>query len=119
MTKSILINKVIYKLLSSNTTLQEKVGTNIFPLVADNDTTFPFIVFYRSGISNGIMKDGFTNDSVNYTVMVVSDKYFTGAEIAQAVRETLEFKKYEDEDMKILCSQLTDISETYFEDSYV
>ena len=43
MTNSILLGKSIYKLLSASPELKTYVDSKIFPLIADNDVSFPFI----------------------------------------------------------------------------
>ena len=92
MTNSILIGKAIYNLLKNDNTTHNYVGDKIFPLVAENETTFPFIAYSRENVngSTGYTKDGCVGDDVQFRVDIVSDSYNESCEIALAVRTCLE-----------------------------
>lgn len=92
MTNSILIGKAIYSQLSTDNTVKGYVDAKIFPLVAENDTTFPFIAYTRENVtgSYGYTKDGHIGDEVQFRIDVVSDSYNQSCEIALAVRQCLE-----------------------------
>lgn len=61
---SILIGKLIFKQLSSNEDLATLVGAKkIFPLVANNDTTYPFIVYARTSLSVEYCKSGIVENT--------------------------------------------------------
>lgn len=96
MTNSILIGLAIYAQLSADTDLQSYVGTKIFPIVAENDTTFPFIAYTRENVDGnfGYTKDGHVGDRVQFRVDVVSDSYNQSCLIALAVRKCLEKHSY-------------------------
>lgn len=119
MVNTILIGKVIYKLLSQNEELESLVGNKIYPLVAENSATYPFVVFYRNGISNNPNKDGYGEDNVNYTIVVVSNKYSESIEIANKIRQTIEFKRYVTDDMEIYDSHMINIDESFYEEAYI
>jgi hypothetical protein len=59
---SLQIGKAIYTILVKN-----KI-TKVFPLVADEGTTFPFIVYKRSGLEPSNTKDRF-----NYSELATLD----------------------------------------------
>lgn len=44
------IGKVVYSILSSDNSLREIISNKIYPLIADEGTTFPFIIYSRIGI---------------------------------------------------------------------
>lgn len=92
MTNSILIGKAIYSQLANDIDTQAYVGANIFPLVAENDTSFPFICYTRENVNGnyGYTKDGHVGDEVQFRVDVVSNSYNESCEIALAVRKCLE-----------------------------
>lgn len=122
MTNSILINQWIYKKLSSNRDIAEYVDTKIYPLIADQDVTYPFIVYLRSNIvTSDITKDGFGYDKVNYQVIVVSNKYLEGLRIANLVRQDLEGKLFKDNELKLTIrdNKLSGVSEDYLSDAYI
>lgn len=91
MTDAIKIGKGIYNLLINNTLISSLVGTKVFPLIAENDTTFPFIIYTRENIipSSGT-KDGYTGDLTTVRIDVVSDSYNENLEISNEVRKVLE-----------------------------
>ena len=47
MESSISVNKHIYQLLIADTQLGELVGNKIYPLVAEETVTYPFIIFTK------------------------------------------------------------------------
>lgn len=71
--------------------LSTKIPTiKTYPIVADNDAKYPFIVYKRIGLSSLICKDGNYEDVATVEVTVVAEKYATSVDIAQQVREALE-----------------------------
>lgn len=90
MTHSIQISKVIYeRLMTLSPSLG--VGTKVFPIVAELDTTMPFCVYVREGItpSSGT-KDGYIGDQVTFRIDVVSSSYNVTTDIADSVRGLFE-----------------------------
>lgn len=116
MVDSILIGKTIYKLLAESEDLKKYIGNKIYPLVADNDVTFPFIIYYRTSIRNISCKDGYYEDEVNFTVITVSNKYIESLEIANIIRSILEKKKLPN---KIYDCRIEDIDEDYRDNAYI
>ena len=48
---SLQIGKAIYHLLSKDSRIKEKVGSKIYPLIVEESTTFPFIIYKRTNIT--------------------------------------------------------------------
>lgn len=97
------IGKYIY------TTLQQSqdITCKVYPLVADNDAKYPFIIYKRVNLLSSDVKDGIIEDDVTIEIVVVSDKYSVGVDIATKVRELLEkehvtFQEMEIDDCKIV-----------------
>ena len=97
------IGKYIY------TTLQESedITCRIYPLIADNDAKYPFIIYKRVNLLSSDAKDGVFQDDATIEINVVSDKYSIGVDIATKVRELLEkehvtFQDLEIDDCKIV-----------------
>ena len=59
---SLQIGKAIYDILSNDSDVVDRVQNKIYPLIADVDTTFPFIVYKRTGIAPADSKDRFVFD---------------------------------------------------------
>lgn len=111
MIHSLNIGKVVYSLLSP-------ITRNIYPLVAENSTRFPFIVYSRDSLISSYCKDGLYEDEVTLTVNIATAKYDEGVSMAEQVRETLTINKYETDGMKI-SSVMTNATEAYADTCYV
>ncbi len=62
---SILINKAISKILNDSVQLKNKVGNNIYALVASENCIFPFVVFKRNNMTVEYNKDGGLDNEVS------------------------------------------------------
>lgn len=120
MTNSLLIGKTIYNILSANAELTAMVESKIYPLIAEQSTTYPFVIYYRENISvNRVSKDGYGEDEVNFTVVCVSDNYSQSVDIANTVRKALEKQKINGQDITITNSCLTSVDESWNDNAYV
>ena len=90
MESSISVIKHIFRILSSDKTLNEMVGNKIFPIIAENDITFPFILVTRTSITPITFKTGVAVDKVTFQVVIEDVDYFRTVNIAEKVRELLE-----------------------------
>lgn len=114
------IGKYIYSKLSGNDDLVSLLGgTKIYPLIADNDVKFPFIVYRRSNLVSMGCKDGMYEDHVLVEVTVVSDKYSKSIEIVNKIRELIEVQYSSFDDMEICDTTIEAASEDYTDNSYV
>lgn len=115
MTNSLLIGKLIYAKL--NQALQTE---KIFPIVAENGTTFPYLVYKRTGLDNKTFtKDGGCEDSCSYSITIVSDKYDESVELANEVRRTLEKPKIVTADLVINNNRLISANEEWANNAYL
>lgn len=119
MNNSILIGKVIYRLLTENEEVSKIVGNKVFPIVAKEGTKYPFVAYLKNGIYPTYCKDGVTQDAVSLEVVAVSDKYVESLELGNAVRKALECKRYKDEDIHIRQMRVESIVENFVDDAYV
>lgn len=120
MDNSLLIGKYIYKLLSEDEVLTQIVTPKkIFPLVANAETTYPFIVYARTGLNVAYCKDCVTENTVEMQVIAVSDKYVESLEVANQIRRILELKRFKDEDVFIRDCRLSSVYEEYIENAFV
>lgn len=116
MVNSIQIGKTIYNLLNSSEELKKYVDNKIYPLVADEGVSFPFVVFYRTQIKNVVCKDGYYEDEVGFSIIAVSNQYLQSLEIANIIRGIFEKKKLGD---NIYNCTVEDIDEDYRENAYI
>ena len=116
MTNSILIGKVIYGRLKDIDQLEGR----IYPVIAEQSTRYPFSVYYRTGLESvNYTKDGYGEDSVNFTIAVVADKYFLSCDIANEIRKALESQRMLADDMIISNVRLLGVDESYEDNAYV
>lgn len=120
MDNTILAGKYLRKILIENEELGKLIDSNkIFPLLANADTTFPFITYSRTNLAPIYTKDMLTDNIVSFTVVVVSDEYVQSLDIANAVRHSLEGYRYKDEMINIYPIKLQSIIEETLEDAYI
>ena len=109
------INKYIYAILSSSNELKEIVGSNIYPLVAEEETTFPFVVFRRSNITPNYTKKQVANDSVSFVVSIADTNYSKTVDISEIIRNELEL--HSDDYFQLI--HLESVSEDFVENAYI
>ena len=83
-------NKHIYQLLISDEQLNSFVGDKIYPLVAEESVSYPFIIFTKESANGNYTKDLLTYDTVNISVAIAANNYFETVQIAEQVRAILE-----------------------------
>ena len=109
------IGKYIYSTISGD----NQITCKVYPLIADNDAKFPFIVYRRTGLVSGTTKDGLTEDDVTVEIVIVSDKYSVGLDLAINVRNLLEKQSVVYEDLEINDTTLNLATEEYSDNSYI
>lgn len=109
------LSKLIYQILCSVDEITNIVGENIFPLIAEADTQFPFIVYKRTNITPSYTKDFLAYDIVDYEIVCVSDKYSQTIDLADLVRDTIEGLH----NTQLLSSVVTYVTEDFLTDCYV
>lgn len=117
---SLQIGKAIYDILHSNTDIVAKLQDKIFPLISEQGTTFPFIVYRRTGIIPAYTKDRYSvNDSVTVEIIVASEKYNESVEIADLVRLALEGKRGTYSNIWIEDIRIVSADEDFMEDTFI
>ena len=116
---SILIGKYIKRFITDDTTIMEKIHGQVYPLYANQDTVYPYIVYARTGLNVNYSKDGQYRDLVTITVIVCSDDYGQSIDIANDVRHCFEFGSYKDENICINNIRLTNANESSFDGGYI
>lgn len=120
MDNSILVGKHIRNILVGDETLSQYLQSGqITALVANENTTFPFIVFSRTGLTPSYTKDGLLESNITFEIVCVSTDYVESLEIANIVRNLLECKRYTDEEIYIKQIILSAVNEDYMYDAYV
>lgn len=115
MTTGISILKHIRTKLLENTELAEIVVSKVFSYVAEDSTTYPFVVMKKSNVTANYTKDGRMSDSVVVDITIVGDNYSIVVNIAELVRASLERVKHNG----IVNCELLGNNEDYITDAYV
>lgn len=112
--KNFKIGKELTSILLNNEDVTNVLDNKIFPLVANAGTTFPFLVYRRSGYRTDGNKD-YGNEIVSVEIAVLSPKYEESVNVADVVADTLNGKNTEIiDDIKIV-----NIYEDFAEDTYI
>lgn len=114
MMKNFKVGKDIKNLLVNDTNVQSKLNGKVFPIVANEGTQFPFVVYRRSAYRPQSNKD-YSDEVVSMELIILSTKYDESVDIANVVAEALDRKTTE----IISDIQLTNISEDYIDDTYI
>lgn len=113
------INKYINKFLTESEAVTALVNvSNIRPLVLQ-PTEFPYISFMHSNIMSDYTKDGWFEDTTEVVIICVSDDYSQTIDIAQAVRELLEYNAYKDDNIYISQILFSGATEDQIENVFV
>ena len=85
------IGKAIYNILSTTTNISNLVGTRIFPNVAPQTTTFPFIIYDVNGVQPNDTKEGVsTLDTNDVMISCYSETYSQASDLAQTIRVAMD-----------------------------
>lgn len=88
------------------------------PLVV-HPTEKPFISWERMSCTPNYTKDGQIVDVVEVGMAIVSDDYEQSINIAERVRNLLEWKSYRDQNIHIPAMEIRQIQEDNVDDAYV
>lgn len=81
-------NSTIYSILSGSTDVTN-LTTNFYPIIIPENANLPAIIYERS-YTNSWNKDYLSGSIVDIKVLVVSDYYFNGIDISNAVKTAFE-----------------------------
>lgn len=108
-------NKHIYQLLRSDSGLTAMVGDKIYPLVAEESVSYPFVIFTKESLEGNYNKDLLLYDSATISVVVAAANYFETVQIAERIRAILENYR----DGYFLSILLDNVTEEFIEDAYI
>jgi hypothetical protein len=97
------------------------IGENkVFPIVAPNETKFPFVVYQKTNITpSRFTKDGIGEDTVTFNIFVLSDSYFESVDIADEVRKTLEARYVSNNEIYMSDTYMSSINESFESNTYI
>lgn len=114
-------NKYIREVLAADEDLTALVKPDNIKVMVLQPTSFPFISIRRSALETFYNKDIAMEDSVTIEVTVVASEYSQGMEIAQTVRDILDYKVYlnKEENVRITEIRFFDCIEDTVDDVFV
>lgn len=112
------IGKYINNILANNKEIQD-LNTKVYPLIADNDAKFPFIIYKRVNLSSQICKDGSFQDDVTVEIKIISDKYSVGIQLANIVRSLLQRPYMQYGDFEINDVTINYANEDFLENAFI
>lgn len=107
--------KHIYQLLINDEELNKLVDKKIYPLVAEESVTYPFIIFTKESANGNYTKDLLVYDTVSISVAIAAVNYFQTVQIAERVRQILENHR----DGYFYNILLDNVTEDFVEDTYI
>ena len=118
MNKSVLsAGKIISYVLENNTEVRSRVS-NIFPIVS-NKATLPYLYYRRVGFLQIPQKIGKGADTVMIQVVCCTKDYESGVELAEAVRNALDYQQAEHDGLVMRSCNLTDSDENWSDDAFI
>lgn len=86
-----MIGKAVYGKLSATTAVTAITSTRIYPEMATQDATYPFIVYSVTDTAPTDIKDGVSPlDVVSVSVMMYAESYAVVLDLAEKVRTALD-----------------------------
>lgn len=114
-------NKYIREVLAADENLTALVKPENIKVMVLQPTNFPLISIRRSALETVYNKDIPTEDSVTIEITVVANEYSQSMEIAQTVRDILDYKVYlnREENVRITEIRFFDCIEETVDDVFV
>ena len=92
----------------------------VYPLVADEGTTFPFVIYRRSALTPSSTKDRYNyKELATVEVIVAASTYQDSIEVAEKVRGKMEHTRGKYGDFSIADIILINADENYIEDAFI
>lgn len=89
--KAIEVGRIIKLLLLQNAEVLDLIGKKIFPIVAPENTEYPFLLYVRTGVSPAYTKDRKSiSDTVRLGLTVACAEYEQSVDIVGAVFKALQ-----------------------------
>ena len=113
------IGKVITSVLLGNDAISRQLGDRVYPLVADEGTMFPFLIYRRSSLQPASTKDGMHSCTAYVDIAIATERYGEGILIAKAVKDVLTSSHGILSGISIDEISLTDAGEEYAANAFV
>lgn len=109
------IGSFIYDTIKADKQLTDTLGisTNVFPIVAEDGTDYPFVTYRRTGLVSNNCKDGYYEDIVRVEIKAICATYIQSVQVINRIRELFECQHIEYENMTIEDTYIENASENY------
>lgn len=109
------IGSFIYDTIKADKQLTDTlcISTNVFPIVAEDGTDYPFVTYRRTGLVSNNCKDGYYEDIVRVEIKAICATYIQSVQIINRIRELFECQHIEYENMTIEDTSIENASENY------
>lgn len=109
------IGSFIYDTIKADKQLTDTLGisTNVFPIVAEDGTDYPFVTYRRTGLASNNCKDGYYEDIVRVEIKAICATYIQSVQVINRIRELFECQHIEYENMTIEDTSIENASENY------
>lgn len=92
----------------------------VYPLVADEGTTYPFVVYRRSGLAPASTKDRYSyKESASVEIIIASNSYPDSINLAEQVKAKMQNTRGTYSGLNIGEISLTDADEDFIEDAFI
>lgn len=93
---------------------------NVYPLVADEGTSYPFIIYRRANLTPSSTKDRYNyKELASIQIIVASNEYQNSIDVAELVRDKMEHTRGIYNELNIGDIILMNADENYIEDAFV
>lgn len=93
--------------------------TNVYPLIADEGTTFPFVIYKRTSLVPSNTKDRYNYSYIaTVEITIAASNYIDSINLAETIQTLVEHIRGVYNDIQINDTYLIDSSEEYLEDSF-
>lgn len=83
--------KAIYSILTSDADVNALVSGRVYPQIAAQGASFPFVVYLLTNVGPSDTKSGVsTLDEVRYDIVVAAETYAVAADLTEKVRAALD-----------------------------
>lgn len=109
------IGSFIYDTIKADKQLTDtlRISTNVFPIVAEDGTDYPFVTYRRTGLVSNNCKDGYYEDIVRVEIKAICATYIESVQVINRIRELFECQHIEYENMTIEDTSIENASENY------
>ena len=112
------IGNIVRTILLNDSEIKKQVSSNIFPIVAPENTDGDFLVYRRVQYSKSAVKQGVYEDKCDLVVVAICDNYDNSIELASKIDNALTGKHTLENGIKLEIA-LSDSTEMYEDNKYI